>query len=251
MTRKPLRHILLSAAVLPLAAVLAACGGGAEEAAAPPSGDPIAAIPAPEGTEWVDTATISPEDGYVLGNPDAPLKVVEFVSHTCPACANYARESAAGIEDYVASGVVSVEIRNQVHDPLDLTIAMLVRCGAPESFHPLAKQAWANLNEIVQNAQANGEALNAAMQAPPAQRYMAIAETAGLVDFFAARGISRDQAAQCLADGAKAEQIANNSQTQSAELNVTGTPTFFLNGARLDGANWASVDAALQQAGAR
>lgn len=250
MTRTSTRRILLSALALPLAAALAACGGN-EEAAAPPTGEPIAAIPAPDGTDWGETGSVTPEDGYVRGNPDAPLKLVEYVSHTCPACANFAGESAAGLDDYVASGVVSVEIRNQVHDPLDLTIAMLVRCGSPESFHPLAKQAWASLNEIIGGAQANGEALNAAMQAPADQRYQAIAETAGLVDFFAARGISRDQAMQCLADGAKAEQIAQNSQTQSEQLGVTGTPTFFLNGARLSGANWDAVDTALQQAGAR
>ena len=55
----------------------------------------------------------------------------------------------------------------------------------------------------------------------------------------------------CLADTDKAQQVAENSQTQSEELAITGTPTFFLNGNRVEGTNWASVEAALQQAGAR
>jgi predicted DsbA family dithiol-disulfide isomerase len=110
---------------------------------------------------------------------------------------------------------------------------------------------WANLGDVMTRAQQDPTALNAAMQAPEAQRYQAIAEAAGLLDFFAARGISRDQAMQCLANTELAQQIAMNSQTQSEELEVTGTPTFFLNGRMLDGTGWVDVEPALQQAGAR
>lgn len=251
MTRTPLRRLPLFAIAGSAALALAACGGNSDEAAAPTSAEAIAAIPAPDGTSWVETAHVSPQDGYVLGNPDAPIKLVEYASHTCSHCAVFSMEAAGPIEEYVASGRVSYEIRNQIHDPLDLTIAMLARCGAPESFHPLVQQAWASFDEMIQTAQANGDQLNAAIQAPPERRYQAIAEAAGMIDFFAARGISRDQAMQCLADPAKAEQIANNSQSQSDELGVTGTPSFFINGSRIDGTSWASVETALQQAGAR
>lgn len=250
MKNKTSRRLVLGSLTLPLAMALAACGSD-EAATGAPSGDPIAEIPAAAGASWLETTTVSPEDGYILGNPDAPLKLVEYVSHTCGHCATYAGESAGNIDPYIASGRVSVEIRNQIHDPLDLTMAMLVRCGAPESFHPLAKQGWENLNTIISAAQANGEALNAAMQQAPEKRYQAIAETAGLIDFFAARGLPRDTALQCLADSAKAETIATNSQTQSTELGVTGTPTFFINGSRIDGTNWESVETALKAAGAR
>jgi protein-disulfide isomerase len=89
------------------------------------------------------------------------------------------------------------------------------------------------------------------MQAPEAARFQRIAEAAGLLEFFAARGISRDQALQCLANTDQARQIAENSETQSEELNVTGTPTFFLNGALVEGTGWAEVETALQAAGAR
>ncbi len=251
MTRTPLRRLVLAVAAGASLAALSACGSSDDKAASPATGDPIAAIPAPAGTNWAETAHVSPEDGYVLGNPDAPIKLVEYASHTCSHCAVFSNEAAEPIEKFVESGRVSYEIRNQIHDPIDLTIAVLARCGSPESFHPLAKQAWASFEEIVQNAQANGQQLNAAIQAPPAQRYQAIAQAAGLIDFFAARGISRDQAMQCLSDPARAEKIATNSQQQSDEMGVTGTPTFFVNGNRVDGTNWASVETALQQAGAR
>lgn len=245
-------HLRLRAAIaVPVLLALTACGGGDADGDATRS-EPIAAIPAPEGEEWSMVAQVTPEDGYVVGNPDAPIKLMEYASLTCPACAKFSTDSASALETYVDSGVVSYEIRNQIHNVLDLTLAMLVRCGSPESFHPLANQVWSNLDSVLGPAQQNGEAINAAMQGAPEQRFQRIAQAAGFLDFFAARGISRDQAIQCLADAAEGEAIANRSQTQSQELNVTGTPTFFLNGRKLDNAsNWADLEPILQNAGAR
>jgi protein-disulfide isomerase len=228
---------------------LAACGDSADDGA--PSGEPVAPVAAPAGASWVETAVVTPEGGYRIGNPDAPIKLVEYASHTCSHCATFSQEGAPKLEEYVEKGVVSYELRNQIHDPIDLTIALLARCGTPQSFHPLANQAWQNFESLMTTVQANGAALQQAQSAPPAQRFQAIAEAAGLLDFFAARGISRDQALQCLADTAKAQQIAETSQTQSDELEITGTPTFILNGAKVEGTNWVSVEAALQAAGAR
>ena len=244
-----LRQTLLAAAVAPLALALAACGGSDEEGTA--SGEPIAPIAAPSGQSWVQTAAVTPEGGNVVGNPDAPIKLVEYASHTCGACAAFSQESVAEIEKYIESGVVSYEIRNQIHNPVDLTLAMLVRCGDPAAFHPLANQVWAQHPAVMERAQQDPAALQAAMQAPEAQRFQQIGQVTGLLDFFAARGVSRDQAMQCLANTDQAQQIATNSNTQSEELNVTGTPTFFLNGRMLTETGWEDVEAALQAAGAR
>jgi protein-disulfide isomerase len=241
-----LRSLVLAAT---LALSLAACGDSAEDGAV--SGEPIAPIAAPAGTSWVETAAVTPEGGNRIGNPEAPLKLVEYASHTCGACAAFSTTGAAPLDEYVAKGIVSYEIRNQVHNPIDLTLAMLMRCGEPTAFHPLANQVWANLPAVMTRAQQDPAALTAAMQAPEAQRYQQIAEAAGLLDFFAARGVSRDQAMQCLANTDQARQIAENSETQSEELNVTGTPTFFLNGRLVEGITWAEIEPALQTAGAR
>lgn len=246
MTR--LRQTLLAAAAAPLVLALAACGSGEEGTTSSEAIEPIAA---PAGQSWIETAAVTPEGGNVVGNPDAPIKLVEYASHTCPACAAFSQEAAGAIDKYIESGVVSYEIRNQIHHPIDLAIAVLVRCGDPTAFHPLASQAWANLPAIMERAQQNQAGLNAAMQAPEAERFQRIAESAGLLDFFAARGVSRDQAMQCLANTDQIRQIAENSNTQSEELNVTGTPTFFLNGRMLTEAGWSEVEAALQAAGAR
>lgn len=243
------RRSALYALAMPLALGLAACGS--DDDAGVPKGDPVAPIAAPAGTNWVETASATPEGGYVIGNPNAPIKLVEYASHTCPHCAAFSQEAAAKIDEYVAKGNVSYELRNQIHDPIDLTIALLARCGSPASFHPLANQVWGNFESVMQTVQANNAALQQATAAPQSQRFQAIGQASGLLDFFAARGISRDQAMQCLADSNKAQAIAEASEKQSEELDVTGTPTFFVNGRKIEGTGWAQVEPALQAAGAR
>lgn len=242
------RRTLLTALAAPLALALAACGSDVE---GPAKGEPLAPIAAPAGQSWVETAAETPEGGFVIGNPNAPLKLVEYASHTCSHCAAFSQEGAAELDEYVAKGTVSYEIRNQIHDPIDLSIALLARCGTPASFHPLANQVWQNFEPLMTTVQANGAALEQAQAAPQAQRFQAIAQAAGLLEFFAARGISRDQAMTCLADVDKAQRIADASTKQSEELDVTGTPTFLLNGKKVEGTRWTDLEPALQTAGAR
>lgn len=247
------RRAFAATLALPLAIGLAACGSGEDAAEGPPTGEPIAAIPAPAGTTWMDTVEVTPEDGYRYGNPNAPIKLIEYQSHTCPHCGAFAEEGGPALRDrYVASGVVSWEIREQLHNPIDLLVATLARCGAKESFLPLSEQFWANLEPMIEKAQASQAALAQAQSLPPNQRFQQMAEAAGLIEFFSSRGIARDQAMQCLADGEKIQAIADRSDKQSQELDVTGTPTFFINGRKLDGvASWSGLEPALQAAGAR
>ena len=142
-------------------------------------------------------------------------------------------------------------MRNLVRDPIDLTIASLVRCGQPENMEPLSSQAWIALNDIFANVNQNGAAFEAASSLPEDQRFVAIADAAGLIDFFSARGLSADQARTCLADAEAVQAIATRSQDQVNELGLTGTPTFILNGQKLNVNQWEGLEPILQRAGAR
>ncbi|OCC22739.1 hypothetical protein MB02_15090 [Croceicoccus estronivorus] len=247
-----LRPAALATLMAPVVLALAACGSD-NDAAATQNAGPIAAIAPPAGKQWSEVISVTDEDGYRIGNPDAPLKLVEYASLTCPHCAHFSEEAGGALRDkYVASGVVSYELRNQVHDGLDLTLAMLVRCGTPESYPALSEQVWANLQDIVKGVQANSAKVEAAMkQTDQTTRYKTIADAGGLTDFFAARGISREQSATCLAKPGFAEGIVNRSETQSEELGIEGTPTFLLNGRKLDEQSWDKLEPVLQNAGAR
>ena len=245
-----LRRLVVAFCAGSLAFGVAACGEEATDSG-PPKGEPIAHVAAPAGQSWVETAAETPEGGFRIGNPNAPLKLVEYASHTCHVCAAFSKEGAAPMDKYVETGVVSYEIRNLIRDPVDLTIALLARCSGPAAFHPIANQVWQNFDDLMNTVQSNGAAIQQVANVPPAQRFQAIGQASGLLDFFAARGISNDQAMQCLADTAKAEQIATRSQTQSDDLQLTGTPTFFLNGQLIEGTSWAALEPILQAAGAR
>ncbi len=241
-------------APLALAIALTGCGEATEgEAGATASGEALETVEAPAGQKWSDTVSVTEAGGYVMGNPDAPIKLVEYMSITCGVCAQFGEQSFDAIRDnYVNSGRVSFEIRTFVRDPLDLTSAILTQCGGEAPYFPLTKQALGNQGPMFEQAQAMGDAkYNAILQQDANTRFVSLAQELGLVAFFQQRGISEDQAKACLADEAKAETLINQTKVATEEQNVQGTPTFLLNGHRLDGTNWAFVETKLQEAGAR
>ena len=250
--RRPLRQIAMGALALPLALGLAACDKKTE-AEAPTSGEPIAAIAPPAGKAWSDVVEKTPDGGYLMGNPQAPIKLVEYGALSCSHCAEFAQESFEKLrDDYVASGRVSYELRYFMLNPYDVPASLLATCGATEAVIPLSEQFWAWMPQMFQNMQTVGEdRLQAIGQLPKEQQIPAIAEAAGMVDFFSSRGIARDQAKTCLADTSKAKALADHTQQASERYNVTGTPTFIINGASVGSMRWAELEPKLQAAGAR
>ena len=236
------------------ALALTGCSGGTEtEEGAATSGAAIESIAAPEGQKWSTTVAQTDAGGYVMGNPEAPIKLVEYMSITCSHCAAFGEEAFNSIrDDYVESGRVSFEIRNFVRDPLDLTAAMLSRCGGEGPFFALTKQALGNQEQMFEKAQGMGEATyNSILQSEPKVRFVKLAEELGLINHFQQLGISEDQAKTCLSKEATAEKLMTDTQTAVDQHDIQGTPTFLLNGKRIDGTNWAMVEAALKEAGAR
>lgn len=244
-----LRRILLAAFAMPLALGLAACGSDAGDGEVP-EGAKVEPVAAPAGTTWSDVAKVTPESGYLIGNPDAPIKVVEYGSLTCPACAAFAVDGFEQLRtQYVDSGRVSFEFRSfLIHGPPDLVLTRLAECGPAEAVIPRADQIWQNIETIVPSFQAaNPDTLNL----PPEQRFVAYAEGAGIYDFFAKMGLSRDQARSCLADTAAIDRLAKASQANSEKDGVDRTPTFLVNGRKVDASRWAELEPILQRAGAR
>jgi len=238
-------------AALPLALGLAACGKKDDATGGVTAGAPIAKIAPPAGKAWADMVTVTPEGGYLMGNPGAPLKLIEYGSLTCPHCAAFSTEGFPKLRDnYVASGRVSIEFRNFVRDKFDTTMAMLTRCGSPDTFFPLTEQVFANQKDIFAGLEgAQKDPALATMT--DARLFQMLGAKAGLIDFFAARGISKDQANSCLANVKTAEALATGVQKAVDQYNVSGTPTFILNGKNLEVATWESLEPMLQNAGAR
>ena len=245
-----LRSIALAA---PLALALAACGSKDDAApGAPPTGEPVAAVAAPAGQAWSAVVSATPEGGMRMGNPEAPLKLVEYGSLSCPHCAKLANDGMETlVSKYVDSGRVSFEFRSfPIHGIIDVPMTVMVRCADPAAYFPLIEQIFANQQEIMTRAEQGNAQAQAASQLPPNQRFPALADAFGLTDWFAARGLSRDQAHSCLADTSAAEKIAKEGQAWSDE-GINQTPTLVLNGTMLEVAEWSELEPVLQNAGAR
>ncbi|MBB5987178.1 DsbA family protein [Sphingobium lignivorans] len=245
------RLVALPAALALIA--LAGCGQQDSGANASAPGGNVAAKAAPAGSSWAQQVVATPEGGFRMGNPDAPIKLIEFGSYTCPHCADFTEQSHEPLErDYVNSGKVSFEYRNFVRDPLDIAVALLARCSGPEAFFPLNVQFFGYQEGMIRQLQSQGEgAYQAALTSPPEQRFIKVAELGGLIEFAKQRGIPEEKARQCLADVKTAEALASGVQRDSEKYQITGTPTLILNEKRLENAaTWQALEEQLKGAGA-
>lgn len=193
--------------------------------------------------------TISKTDagGYVMGDPDAPMKLVAYLSLTCSHCKDFSEEAFDLIRDnYVESGRVSFEVRNFVRDPLDLSMAILTQCGGDESYFSLTSQALKYQNELFDKAIAMGETkYREILNSDSDIKFVLLAQNLGLFEYFQQNGLSNEQAKTCLSDETKAEVLMSQTEAAGAASYVDGTPTFFINGRKIQGTNWASVESNL------
>ena len=233
-------------ATIAIAVLLGGCQQ--EQAAETPAA--TTSVPAP-AAGWVETVAATPEGGFRMGNPDAPLKLVEYASLTCPHCAAFAAEAFLKLKsDYVASGKVSVELRNYVRDPADLAAAVLSRCGGVAPYFKLTEQMFSTQSEWLGRLQALTKAQQQTIDATPPDRQLAlIAGYAGLDAFVRQRGITAGQAAACLGDKQAQDRLVAMRDTATKDYNLSGTPTFLLNGEVITGADWAAIEPQLKGAG--
>ena len=185
---------------------------------------------APSSNKWLSTVTVTPSGAHVLGNPAAPNKVVEYLSYTCGHCADFEEKEAPVFKtQFVATGKASLEIRNLVLNPVDLTAAMLARCGGKTKFFGnqrllLATQAtWAGKTKDI------SAATQAKLKAKDYTGFMVgTFDEIGLGPIMQQRGISPVQAKACLADTAAFKAIVDMTEAGAA-LGVRGTPSFLVN----------------------
>jgi protein-disulfide isomerase len=235
----------------PLALIACSGGnaGGNESAAAAP----VAAVTPPAGTNWTETVSKTAE-GYVMGNPNAPIKLVEYGARTCPTCGAFAREGFQPLTNqYVASGKVSFEFRDYlVHGAPDLVLTLLGTCTSEAAFFPLLEQMYANQPAFLDKLQAISPAQQQALQAQtPLQQVSTLAGDMGAIDFVKQRGIPEAKARQCLSTQARLEEVAKPTEKATQNGTVTGTPTFIINGENVPNTvTWPQLEAALKRAGA-
>lgn len=236
-------------------ALAAIAGCNSKQGDAAPTKTPkIAAVKPPQGGDWTEVVSATPAGGFVMGNPAAKLKLIEFGSLTCPHCREFDETGVTPlINDYVKTGQVSYEFRNYVRDPFDLAATLIARCNGPKSFFPLERALYKDQASWVGKIQtAPKEQLDALQNMQPSQQFPAIAKIAGLQDWAAMRGIPQAKSQQCLSDENsinKLVQMTSDATTQFPDFK--GTPTFVINGNMVDisGATpaWDQLKAALNK----
>lgn len=247
MINTPLRIALLSSLG---ALALAGCGESKSDPAK--EQDVIAKVAAPAGKSW--SATVSKTaDGYVMGNPEAPVKIIEFASITCSHCADFSKDGMEELKrDFIDTGRVSLELRNFIRDPLDASAAAIIRCAPTERYFPLMENTFASQADLFAAAQANPKGGEAAMALPPAQRFPALAKAWKLDQFFQSRGVTADQVNACLGKLDNISQLEKSTNGAIEKYKIAGTPTFVINGQVAEGiASWAPLRDRLRTMGVR
>ena len=240
---------LISLACLSLG--LAACGGKDEASSGAPKIAAGETVPPPAGKTWSDVVVATEKGGYLMGNPDATVKVTEFGSYTCPHCADFAGQSADDVRKMVNTGKMSFEYRPFVRDPIDMTMALVAACNGPEAYFAFSHQLFANQAALFETIQGKGDAAyNQAMNLPPKDRFFGLANLGGLVDFAKQRGVPEDKLKQCLTDQKQTEAIAAHVQEATSTYNITGTPTLLINDKVVENAaSWDVLKPKLTEAG--
>lgn len=243
----------ISALFLASAALLAgACN--AEKSTAPTSNGPevtAAPVPAPNNGDWSTIVTRTPEGGFLMGNPEAKVKLVEFGSMTCPHCAAFDEQGGKPlIENYVKKGLVSWEFRNYVRDPFDMTASLLARCAGEAGFFGLTRNLFADQNDWITKIQAADQAaLQALQDQPPAEQFQTIAELAGLKQYVSMRGVPQAKADQCLSSQAEIDRLVQMNSDAVTTYNIPGTPAFVINGSLVDQvAGWDLLEPKIKEA---
>ena len=192
----------LAASAAVVAVAVAVSSGGAERPATP-------AVP-PQASLFAGL----PEQGGVLGDPDAPLTVTEYVDLQCPVCAVAARESLPTlIRDYVRTGKVKLEARTLHFIGPDSERAARVAAGAEAQ-----GRLWPFLE---------------AFYAAQGQENSGYVTDDFLRSVARAAGVDADAALKA-AGGAAAQDRLNRANADAQRLGVDATPTFTV--ARGDGA---------------
>jgi len=168
---------------------------------------------------------------FSIGSPDAPVKIIEYASFTCPHCANFHAAVFQDLKrDYIDTGKVHFTLREVYFDRYGLWAGMVARCGGDMRYY--------GITDMLFEQQADWAGSDDPMQVLANLRTIGVA--AGL------EGTAIDA---CLNDQTMAEALVTQFETNMKADAVKGTPTLFVNGTMLSNLTYddlkAVVDAEL------
>ena len=169
---------------------------------------------APPALAQEQTPQQTPED-RVLGKADAPITIFEYASLTCPHCAAFDRETLPKVkENWIDTGKAKLIFRDFPLDGLALRAAMLARCAPPDRFYGF-------IDTLFQSQQTWEHAKD------PMEALEHIARLGGMTE---------DQFKSCMKNEQVSNAVVGSETLAQKEYGVNSTPTFFINGTKIEGA---------------
>jgi protein-disulfide isomerase len=177
-------------------------------------GTPEAAAPHPMLADAQSVLQITKDD-RILGNPEAPITIVEYASLTCPHCAHFANDVLPEIKkEWIDTGKAKLVLRDFPLDEPALRAAMIARCAPPDRYYAFADTFFAAQEKWVRSTDYRE----------------ALARLAKL------GGMGKEEFDTCLKNTEIENKIVEGRLKATQELDVNSTPTFFVNGSKLAGA---------------
>jgi protein-disulfide isomerase len=178
------------------------------------SASPEAASPHPILAD-AQTALQITKDDRILGSPEAPITIVEYASLTCPHCAHFTNDVLPEIKkEWIDTGKAKLVLRDFPLDEPALRAAMITRCAPPDRYYAFVDAFFAAQESWVRS---------------PDYRE-ALTRLAKL------GGMGKEQFDTCLKSTELENKIVGERLKATQELDVSSTPTFFVNGTKLAGA---------------
>ena len=144
----------------------------------------------------------------VLGDPNAPVTILDYSSMTCPHCATFHTETLPKIkEKYIDTGKAKLVFRDFPFDQAALRASMLARCAPPERYYPLL--------DVLFKSQAQWSRAS-----DPAK---------ALAQYGKLAGMSQATIDACMASQPLADGILQSRLVGADKYKVEATPTFVLN----------------------
>lgn len=163
-----------------------------------------------------------------MGKSDAPVKVIEYASPTCPHCAKYEKDDFPAFKaKYIDTGKVFYVFREfPIHPTLDGPAFVLARCAPKDKYFDVIQGVMEGQKDYYNPA---------ITSAPNADQLITDAYRTTLLKVgHDVAGLDEKAAIACMSNGDALSQLDTRSKAQTAADNVNETPTFFVNGVRVE-----------------
>jgi protein-disulfide isomerase len=145
----------------------------------------------------------------IMGDPKAPIEIIDYSSMTCPHCRTFHTETLPALKKkYIDTGKVKLVFRDFPFDRTALMASVLARCGAPKRYFNF-------LDVLFEKQRQWGSSAN------PQEALGRIGKLGGL---------SESDYQACLDDKALIDGIVEFRLVATQKYNVASTPTFIITG---------------------